>query len=111
MPAGPAPTMANRSLVMGVLFPFPGTVWRSRSLFCSWGAGSAAAIGDGVGEARQRLAHRAARQRRERLHRRLRPFVREGPGAVRGVVVAQLFELAVEDAGVRPVGDLRDAVV
>src|SRR6478609_9066173 len=107
MPAGPAPTIASRSLVMRVLSKSltAGIVRSTASARRAWSAG---AVCDGLGEAGERLAHRPVGNRGEGVDRLARPLRSEVEGRPRGVVLAQGGERLVEDRRVGTVGDLRD---
>src|SRR6187401_3613839 len=94
MPAGPAPTMARRSLVM------------ERSLVSSAGP-----VGDGLREAREALTDGSVGKGREGVDRLARPRVGEVEGGLCRLVLAQLGERGVEEGGIPSVGDARDAVV
>src|SRR5918994_2798763 len=106
MPAGPAPTMASLSLVMGVL-----SEGRDLGVGAERDEGSAGTIRDGLGEARQRLADGAVGKGLERRDGVAGPRVGEVESRLRCGVVAQLGELGVEDDGIGAGGDALEAVV
>src|SRR6188768_3989415 len=98
MPAGPAPTIASRSLVIWVL-----SCRVSGCASTAAGAGgavSAGAVGDGLCESRERFADGTVGDRGERLDRLARPRVGEVERRACRLVLAEGRERVVEDRGV-----------
>src|SRR5688572_8719052 len=121
MPAGPAPTIASRSLVMVVLSGSAPRMGLIPELVEGLEAeafdrlrdreGLTGAVGDSLSESGEGFAHGAVGEGVERLDRLARPAVGEIESGRGRLVIAQLGERLVEDRGIGAVGDAGDAVV
>src|SRR5690606_4421416 len=99
MPAGPAPTMARRSLVNG------------GSSLCAWDGASARSLDDRLRETRERLLDGPVGERLESLHRPVGPAVRLGECICGHLMAAQLRDGGAEVGVDGVVGRLLDGAL